>query len=103
TPTTEIYTTRHTLSLHDALPISACRGRKRSGALLPATPFAGFFSAPLRVSAVYRLNSLPPIFCVSSAFLWPCQIFCLPFFCSFLFSNPLVLFVPFPIFLSPFF
>src|SRR5213075_3562133 len=24
TATTEIYTTRHTLSLHDALPISAC-------------------------------------------------------------------------------
>src|SRR5213075_3546191 len=29
TATTEIYTTRHTLSLHDALPISAGRLRRR--------------------------------------------------------------------------
>src|SRR5213075_3571768 len=27
TATTEIYTTRHTLSLHDALPISCCSSR----------------------------------------------------------------------------
>src|SRR5213075_1299247 len=40
TATTEIYTTRHTLSLHDALPIwSRCQRKKGGGSMSAPPPF----------------------------------------------------------------
>src|SRR3546814_15090212 len=52
TPTTELYTYSHTLSLHVALPIYRCRRPSR-----PRHPALSFFSRPRRSGHGLRLHA----------------------------------------------